>query len=375
MNPNHCSIVLGSEVNIFKAFIDQGTTDAMAPWLDERIEEDLVINGNLKYPEAGDFGLPGFTRRRRSMNAADFRERCVSYGSKLFVLYEKRKPDLEPRWYMKSEELVKRLDIEFDLATQVIEVIKLMHRSVDNKLDRVDAKIIQKLIYGYTMENGDVRGGLISLKGDSSAIESTIEMIREMLEEADTDHEPLGMAWLPLRSDDYFDERMIYLVDENDEEIEDDDMDQAGDNNPYAAFPLSDGRDGVKYEFIDYIKSADVKTIKEIQKLYFKTSNAYSGKVYPAKLGHLTQTQKSICWGFINDRKKKLVKEGLAALTKKGRAVLNMVRQMKKGPQSRGLIMAWANAGHFDLGGVDVYFQRKPSQTEIFAMWAEYRSL
>ncbi|MDB4304287.1 hypothetical protein N9934_05815, partial [Desulfosarcina sp.] len=268
-----------------------------------------------------------------------------------------------------------RLDCEIDLAVKIVQLIR------DLKMDRLMAN---RLIHGYSMANGEKRGGLVSLKGQSVELAETVDMLELMNMTADFKNRGYGQA--PNEMDAFFDERLIYHMDHNenvlydgnpdDEETEwDDGLGESIDSNPYGAFPLSDQKDGLRYEFIDYIKTADVRTIGLIQKMFFRRENAYSGRVYKAELGHLTATQKSMAWGFINDRKAKLAKIGLSKLDRMGRQVLELVLELGKGPQTRALIMAWANGVMFDLAGVELEFENKPSEEEIFAMWAEYRKL
>jgi hypothetical protein len=345
-------------------FLDHGTRHAENPRLDERIEEQIVLGKGL-----------AINRKRRSMDAADFRERCVVYNNRLYALYEKRAIDFKPAWYLRSEKLAGVLDIPIDLAHRLVELIKAL------ELDRKNA---HRLIYGYTMANGQARGGLISLKSDPDEIAETIEYLEDLLsddQDALVEYEPA-----PGAIDDFWDERLIYYQEDPDQidqdwdsldEIPwDDGLDRIDqDNNPFGAFPLSDGRDGVNYLFIDYIKTADVARLKSIQAMFFPRSNAYTGRVYKAELAHLTGDQRSILWGFINDRKAKLAQIGLKSLDRDGKKVLRLVRDMGKGAQTRGLIMAWSNNRPFDLGGVDLEFSNRPDEMAIFAMWAAYREL
>jgi len=333
-------------------------------------------------------------RSWRPMDAADMTERCVAYGNTLYAIHERRAIDLQPAWFKRFELIAEVLDIPMDLAHRLCRVLTGNASATESSRDRdftFNQSMMNRLLNGYTTMDGEIRGGLKSLRGDADAISELVDMLEALNADAnaaaESERDEYSEYWESVaepQEDAFFDGRLIYSV-EGEDATGDDDSEEWTDGfdesvtmgtNAFSAHRLyGDGRDGLPYEFIDYIKTADASQIAELQKAMFKSEDPYTGRVYPAKYGFLTGAQKSQMWAFINARKDKMRVTGLRQLDRDGRQVLELVRELGVCGQARALIAAWAEGNDFDVCGVMMHFDRKPSDAAKYAMWGEYRKL
>jgi hypothetical protein len=321
-----------------RALVDMGSNAAENPMLDRRD--------------------PGGTR---SMNAADMRERCVQYGNRMFALYEKRAIDFQPPWFRNFEKISKLLEIPADLSHRLCRAIKALE---------FNREMARKLFFGHTTIGGEGRTGLISRAGQSDEIAKLVEVLENLNDAANKIELDEGAS--PLEFDAFYDPRMIYALDQD--QNEDDGLDETVISPEFGAFPLSDGTDGVDYALIDEIKGADATKIREIQSRMFPTENRYYGTVRRAEYHWMNSAQKSIVWAFIKDRKARLEHKALRSLSGDAGKVAKLVRELGRTPQARALIACWMNGKPFNMCGVQMSFAQ-PSQEQIAGVWAIYKTL
>ena len=202
------------------------------------------------------------------------------------------------------------------------------------------------------------------------------ELDESMMIQYGFDPEEIELKYERLDSDD------DVLTEETDEltpasKYEDMEYDQV-DGNVFSAFPLFHGEDNLNYEFIAEIKTADHKTLKEIQNMAFDQQDHYSGRTKKSELRHLTPAQLSQFWNYINDRKAKLGREGLKNLSHNSRVVLGLMRKMGPFQSTKAMLKSYEHQSDFETDFEYLEFSKmksEPSSEDMFTLWAQFRLL
>jgi hypothetical protein len=200
------------------------------------------------------------------------REYCVqrssgAHGANHF-LHFRSLVDLRSRaQHQDPEYLADKLEIEYDLAFQLVDVIRRLE---------FDRKWYLKLYHGY--------GSTIGLKDmEHDQVVETIKLLIESADQADEvtvtwnnyinsndidrdllqeEMQLLHRRFDPVNLDD---EENTFETDQLDEMLTDDKMDRKNSDNPYSSNRLSNGKDALTPEFQAYVENADIDTIKKLQ--------------------------------------------------------------------------------------------------------------
>lgn len=391
------------------SFVAQGTAQERTPWLNNKIRETRrTAWGEIK-------------TNRRSMNAADFRERCVQHYGRNHVLYMKTKADCQGAQHARPEWLAEELKIDMIDATSLAEVFRRL------SIDRTRAL---QILNGYMTDLTDsprMTSGLKNVAAES--ISETIlqlEQIAEKLPELGDDPETLDdyrelyrqiaeggsfddwwdrMEWIEESAREAYDfaydephpldvHRLIqcgFNVEEPEPDVQTEWWGQTlkyvpFNSNPYSAFALHHGEDNIDYEMILEIKTAKIEkddpsdrkepdSLREIQQRAFAQPTQYGWR--RPELSYLNNSQMSQFWRYVNERKQKLGDEFRHKMSAPARNVLKMVIELKGRPVSKALIMAYKNGSMFetDYELIDFGEMPRPSKEELYALWAEYRKL
>ena len=200
------------------------------------------------------------------------REYCVQRNNANHFLHFRSLTDLRSiSQHQDPEYIADKLDIDYDLAYQLVDAIKRLG---------FDRHWYLKLYHGYGHTTGlkDMEPDQIALtielltKSADEAGEVTIEW-NNYINSSDIDRELLHeeMELLHRRFDptNLDDEENTFDQDNLDELSINDQLDRKNSSNPYSSNRLSNGKDALTSEFQSYIENADIDQIKSLQSKMF----------------------------------------------------------------------------------------------------------
>lgn len=352
----------------------------------------------------------------RNMDDRDFRERCVVVGGRLYALYEKRKPDLQPRSDLRQEVVAKMLGGDKRYA-DVDRFVKFC-RSI-----KASRRVVLGMIFGYVRRDDDGKlfktDGLKSTSADEFAeIVTEFEGIDSELKEYDI---PEPETNRPRTKDDervywfgvaqklwdrgefvsvlsqirfieqsasrdvacgYYedptatpDSFVIYRTEDviaqerlsiDDDEIvaewnDDDEMAALSiENNPFGAHPLYDETSAISDEWIDEIRSASWKELRDMK-----------AELMSSRLWYLNTTQRQMAWAYVKAREERLIVESLKRPTARWVAAYVVSNPPK---QSMAMLFAWRDGERFDTDEMNFRFdEERATENELAAAWAMFR--
>jgi hypothetical protein len=317
-----------------------------------------------------------------AMNDRHFRELCVPIGNKNYAMKLKTKPDIEPINYLRCEWIAEQLNIEEDLAMQVVDTFK------DLRLNR---KTVMQIFYlsspfcwkgtSYVKQFGKDKGSVVEVPHSTSKeIARDIEILRELDLGAsepvasiwgDTSGEPISDDWIYM-TDEVIDVMENKRYNEETNGCFEDYMDVTSPAYPYALFPLCYGNEALSHEFIQMIKDANEQKIKEIQSRFYPQYSPMTGRTRAPEYWYLTPSQKSQAWIYIKARKKQLEIKAEQNISEDFKKCEHWINQYGKSQISTGLIFAFKEGREFDMFGEKIKFDSAGSPHEVSKLWMQY---
>ena len=382
------------------------------------IESMQPINWDLpedtQLLEMGCEGFENPVQRRRSMDRADFTERCVKIGGRLYALYEKRRPDIDIPAHLRPEVFkgqIEKFRRSCGIDEPVDMKIALRFAQVFRRL-QLSREVVRKIIHGYVTDDLERTSGLKAASNEellelAEVFEGIIDELPTLDDQAAEKEdgerlEDLRQYWYDVSSrliergqmgaDPYMqmlfiersarrdlllpekpaDDVVIYttpdVIDGGEDDHEDLPMDPdmeetvaMTDTSVFSAHPLHDETSAMSEEWLDMIHEADMKTLSEEKKWLMSSESWY-----------LTKSQRAMAWDYIKARERRLIEE---TLVHRGddvtRGVLRAILDSRRSDrQLAAMLFAWKNGESFEIGDSYLDFEeRRPSEEELACAW------
>jgi hypothetical protein len=326
---------------------------------------------------------------------SDFRDRCVHMNGKNYALYLKAKPDLEPPNIKKFEWLMKKLGCAADVAMKIItaarelsmgwvELAKIFPEIKKFNREHNACMIAERQEHIMREKTIAERADYLEMLAMETAepdwkMQATWSEIHQQGPKIDgweymTDEVVAALKYVPYTELECEDPFWSYL-EEGEEPFKEDEMDYGGDNNPFSAFPLYDGSEGVDHEFINEIKEMNMTELIELQRDMYPQKDHLNGGTRPARFWYITKSQKDIIWSYINERKEKIKQEAADNLSRDCQEVLRMINNWGKCSTSVSLIGKFKTGDDFKFYGEIISFDAPATPEELAVAWTVYKRL
>lgn len=335
---------------------------------------------------------------RRSMDQADFEDRCIVKNGRLYAMYMKSSADMKGPWHLRPETIQERLNR--DEKRPICSWDDALTLSTAWTKLGFDPATVNRTIYGYTAFDGTRKPGLKKARTTHAAYfeKLTLELpvlfddetgqheipqgeadeIRRMRDEKaqwvyedpewdfeiQPDEDGYGvMAPVGQYDENHFNwiKGKVWYEDEEDLNSAHDEFGPAQDA-VFSAHPLHWGNEALTHEFLTSIRTA--KTIKEldqVERRLRRRYNKYTGRWSKPELHYLTPSQKAQAWLYCNTRREELMEAAVHELGKEALETLKHIRECKDGDDYdmvRARVLSHINGRTYKYAWQEIRFQR-----------------
>lgn len=365
--------------------------------------------------EMGCEGRRNEVQRWRAMDRADFTERCIVVGGRLYALYEKRRPDIDLPAHLRPEVLRRQIEIhrakigaaepvDFKVAFELVKAFREL---------RLPRDVARRIVHGYLTDDLEMTSGIKAADNgelaelaevfggicrELAALEPpadgncprTLEDERQywynvssdMIERGQFPADPyLQMLFIErsaLRDFRYpdttpADDVIIYttpdVIEGGDDDVDekapelDAEMEatiELTDTSAFSAHPLYDETSGMSEEWITMIHEADMSTLSEEKRWLMSNESRF-----------LTKSQRAMAWDYIRARERRLIEETLLHGDELAQTVARAILDFRRSDrQLAAMLFSWQNGVGFELGDRYLAFdERRPSEAELACAW------